>query len=333
VAQFKAGNIWSTVHRNEDMLPAKKENPALNLLQGADFPKTPWSLTFGYEGNSPFKDERMRQAVSMLIDREAVIDVIAGRPGFQAEGIEMPVRYATVVGAGWEGYWLDPQDEKKFGPNAKFYKTDVAEAKKLISAAGFGSGVDTSWFYSAGQIYGAAYAQVSEMVPGMLAEGGIRAKAEPKEYGTDWLPNYYYGYANANKGFNGVMFRGEQTYPTMGTQFFATFHKSGPRFVGVTDTGNNAQQGDPKLNSDIEKIRAEFDVEKQRTLVQDLIRYMAGKSYNIPTGFPVSTPALSLQWPVIGNLGVYNGSTGSSSAGELGLNLWIDPSKQPLGTG
>ena len=44
---------------------------------------------------------------------------------------------AVFVGAVWEGYWVDPLDEKKFGPNSKYFKLNIAEAKKLMTAAGF----------------------------------------------------------------------------------------------------------------------------------------------------------------------------------------------------
>jgi hypothetical protein len=44
----------------------------------------------------------MRQAVSMLIDRELIIDVDSNRPAFAAEGINIKPRYHTVIGAGAE---------------------------------------------------------------------------------------------------------------------------------------------------------------------------------------------------------------------------------------
>ena len=74
-----------------------------------------YMLLFGYEGNSPFKDVRMRQAASMLIDREGYIDVIDNREGFAKDGLELDVAYNSIVSAGWTGFYLDPKDEKAFG--------------------------------------------------------------------------------------------------------------------------------------------------------------------------------------------------------------------------
>ncbi|HXH22935.1 MAG TPA: ABC transporter substrate-binding protein [Dehalococcoidia bacterium] len=332
LSQFKAGNVWTPVHRQEDILPTKKDLPVLNLLQGADFPKTPWFLSFGYEGNSPFKDERMRQAVSLIFDKETIIDITSNRPAFESQGLPIPVRYMATIGPGWEGYWIDPQDEKKFGANSKYYKYDVPEAKKLMAAAGY-TGSEVALYYNQGQQYGTQYLQVGEALAGMFNDGGLKTKSDPREYQNDWLPNFYYGYAAGNKGFTGVKWMAERTYPTVASQLFATLHKDGPRFVGMTPTGNNAQQGDPKVNADVEKIRNEFDLEKQQALVHDLLRYMAGKAYYIPVQFPVGTPGFSLYWPCVSNLGAYVGFAGSNTAAETGLHLWIDTTKPPLGPG
>ena len=92
-------------------------------------------VQFGYEGNSPFKDMRMRQAASMLIDREGYIDVIDNRDGFDKDGLDW--KSPTTQSSAQAGRLLPgPQGQKTFGHNPKYLKHNVAEAKKLISAAG-----------------------------------------------------------------------------------------------------------------------------------------------------------------------------------------------------
>jgi peptide/nickel transport system substrate-binding protein len=330
LSQFKAGNIWVTVARQEDVVQVKKDIPALLLRQSETFATTPSFFSFGYEENSPFKDQRVRQAVSMLIDRELMADAINGRDKFVKEGLTVPTRYHTVVGAGWDGFWIDPQDSKTFGPNAKYLITDVAEAKKLLSAAGFPNGFETNLFYNGGQQYGSAYTNVANIIPGMLSEGGIKVKQSPHDYQTDYLPNYYYAYAaGKTTGFNGIIWGAERGYPTVASQIFATMHKDGPRFHGMTPDGKEAWKGDPKVNSMIEQIRTEFDLKKQQSLVQDFIRYMTGQAYNIP--YPVDTLGFGAYWPVIGNLGVLRTYAGGNGVVETaGASWWIDTSKPPL---
>jgi ABC-type transport system substrate-binding protein len=277
----------------------------------------------------------MRQAVAMLIDREAFADVISNRPKFRAEGLDVPVRYHTVVGAAWQGYWIDPLDDKEFGPNAKYLKYNAAEAKKLMEAAGFKNGIDTTFYYSLGAQYGTEYTQVAEIFPGMFTQGGVRGKPEGKDYNTEWLPNIYWGYLSKEfaegkkKGYNGIMYGLERGYPTVAAQLAATLHKDGERFHGLTPDGKNAHLGDPKLNDQIEKVKLEFDLKKQQGMVQDIIRYVAQRAYNVPATY--ARLAFDLTWPVIGNYGVFRTYNSGNVIGESRLNWWINDAAPPVG--
>jgi ABC-type transport system substrate-binding protein len=336
LSQFKAGNIWNNVGvTQDDIVPTKRDVPALLLRQGEQHAVTPSWVAFGYEGDSPFKDIRVRQALIMSIDRELLVDVISNREKFRADGLDIPVRYHTVVGAGWEGYWIDPLNEKEFGPNAKYLKYNPDEAKKLLSAAGKANGVDFNFYYSLGAQYGAEYTRVADIFPGMLAEAGFRANIQPKEYSTDYLPNIYFGYVSKDfesgkvKGYNGMVYGLDRGYPTVASQMMATQHKDGPRFRGMTPTGSNAHLGDPKINTLAEQIRGEFDLEKQQSLVHELIKYEAQQCYYSPATY--SRLNYGLDWPVIGNLGVYRSYNASNPIGETTLHWWMDNSKPPVG--
>ena len=73
LAQFKAGNIysstWVVAPNQTDMLQTKKDVPQTLLRQSTAFSTDPHKTTFGYAEGSPFRDERMRKALSLLIDR------------------------------------------------------------------------------------------------------------------------------------------------------------------------------------------------------------------------------------------------------------------------
>ena len=76
LTQFLAGKVYASVPNSLDVLQTKQDVPELLLMQDVAFPSTTSSYhcTFGYEGDSPFKDVRIRQALSMSVDREAMID-------------------------------------------------------------------------------------------------------------------------------------------------------------------------------------------------------------------------------------------------------------------
>ncbi|HXH20455.1 MAG TPA: ABC transporter substrate-binding protein [Dehalococcoidia bacterium] len=336
LAQFKAGNIWTDVHGllQTDIPQTIKDVPQGLVYQDDSFPTGVSShIRFGYEGNSVFKDERMRQAVSLLIDREAFANVVHNKDGLAREGLDIPIAYHTIVGAGWAGYWIDPYNEKEFGPNHKYLKLDIAEAKKLMSAAGYANGVDVDLIYNADNNYGATYHLIKDVFAGNLRDGGIRSRENPIPYQT-YYDNYYLGYVRAAyesgrvKGFNGLVYAAHKSYPTVASQLFGTFHKDGSLFQGLTDTGNNAHLGDPKVNAMIEQIQREFDIEKQQALVKDFIRYMTGKAYQVPR--PVGAKNFGVYWPVIRNIGAYVTYPGGNAAVESTIHWWLDQTQPPV---
>jgi hypothetical protein len=121
MAQFRAGNIYSDVMGGFggfqlEIVPAHKDLPETVIHEEPVFPeRNIWYMTFGFDGNSPFKDTRMRQAMSMMIDRDGYLDVIDNRQKFAEQGLQLNYKLCTILGAGWGDYWLDPNDTKAFG--------------------------------------------------------------------------------------------------------------------------------------------------------------------------------------------------------------------------
>ena len=73
------------------------QDPLYNSMTSAP------NVSFGYEGNSIFRDTRVRQAMSMAIDREAFADVIENIDRFAADGIHIEWGINTHMGQtfGW----------------------------------------------------------------------------------------------------------------------------------------------------------------------------------------------------------------------------------------
>src|SRR5262249_18442541 len=147
------GNIWggAALIKQEDVLDLKKDLPQLNMIQGDYGIDTPL-IFFGFRG--PFKDVRLRQAVAYVIDRDLIAETLSDSKRFEAAGLPKAVRINTHVGAGWDE-WLDPFGNQ-FGPNARYYRQEIAEAKKLLQAAGVNGKLKTKFYYPADG-YGATY--------------------------------------------------------------------------------------------------------------------------------------------------------------------------------
>ncbi|HLF78722.1 MAG TPA: ABC transporter substrate-binding protein [Dehalococcoidia bacterium] len=334
LAHFKAGSIYTSIVSQDDVLPTKRELPDLLLRKADTYSVAPSSIAFGYN-ELAWRDERLRQAVSLLIDRETLIDLRTNRRAFTDAGLSLDTRYHTAVAAGWEGYWVDPLNEGQFGPNGRYYRFDPAEARKLLSAGGYDGGIETLLHYNGGNEYGPSYNRSAELLAGMLRDGDINASLIPHDFANDWQPNYnlsYAGVANPGKplpGFPGIAYRSMGSYPTPAMQLFSSLHRAGSRFHGMSLDGKNPHLGDPDLNRMLEEMRREFDIKKQQTFALDIARFVARKAYVIPM-LPFAALNYSLSWPVMGNLGVFRGWPGGSAPTETALHHWLDTTKAPL---
>jgi ABC-type transport system substrate-binding protein len=325
LAQLRAGNVYGGVGVHaEDILQTKSDLPDLILRQGS-FNRLWYNSWFGYSGNSPFKDKRVRQAWSMSYDRDLWIETIAATADFVKAGLPVSTRWHSHFPSGLEGWWVNPQDEKAFGPNAKYFKFDPTSAKQLLSAAGFANGPDAQAAYIATLQYGTTFPNQCQIQIGFANDVGFKTKVSNPDYQTDWLNKYYYG-----KGtFDGIALGADNPELDPGVFTFLRFHPSGGRFKGFSVDGSDPSKGDPTVTGIIEKMRQEFDVAKRKDLAKQYQQYMADAMYAIP--FPGQAAPFALSWPALGNSGVYNvGGEGYGAGTETVPFLWLDVTKPPL---
>ncbi|WP_411809990.1 glutathione ABC transporter substrate-binding protein [Alkalihalophilus marmarensis] len=108
----------------------------------------------------PFDDVRVRQAINLAIDTEAIVDHVYNGVGIKAEGPMGP--------AVW-GY----------DPDLKGYDQDIEEAKRLLAEAGYENGFDTTIWTNDNR----ERMDVTEVVQSQLAEVGINVSIEVLEWG------------------------------------------------------------------------------------------------------------------------------------------------------
>jgi ABC-type transport system substrate-binding protein len=338
-AQFRTGNIYSDVMGGFggfqlDIVPTHKDLPATQIYQVPVFPERDiWYMTFGYDGNSPFKDTRVRQAMSMSIDREAYADAIDNRDKFAQQGLDLQWKYCTILGAGWGDYWLDPDDPGKFGPNAKYLHHNVQDAKALMAAAGFPNGTDFDFYWLNDNTFGALYNSIVQLYQAMFQDVGLKGnlKGLPFNSWVDQIVQAYFYQETLNgtrHGYTGAQLMAERPFPTAASLISSSLHYLGGAFHGMTPDGKDPHKGDPKINDLSEKIGLEFDRQKQIDLVHQVIQYTTQQSYYIPQG--TSAKQYQLIWPVLSGFNALTAPPDFTNWGDALLDIWIDSSKAPL---
>ena len=316
-AQFRAGNLYQTAFPRLEMVGAKRDNPAL-LMFPTDPPATE-RVYFGQNPDSPWVDERLRRAFHRVIDRDAFVRAAYDVDFFEKEGLTVEQFWEGSFGANsWQGWVLDPKSEKDYGEAQKNFVMDIAEAKKLVQAAGKQVPFHFVWVRSAPGPTSFAQPIYDRMaiVEGMVRDSGVFTfEFKDLEWGTEWAPQI----RQSGGKFTGTSWGPDTASPDPAVAAFFVYHPKGGYFEG----------GDEKLAQLALDIRREFDSEKRKKLVHDLLRYDAVKMFNQKIGVAAS---FDLAWPVVRNVGVFRGGTNwldIRTGSEL--KAWIDPTKPPLG--
>jgi peptide/nickel transport system substrate-binding protein len=188
---------------------------------------------------SPFKDKRVRQAANYAINRPSM---------------EKDLLRGVVPAAG------QCATSGSFGYNAnvKPYAYDPAKAKALLTEAGFANGFPVKIDVIPGNF--PADTETYQLVAQNLNSVGIKAELEAVTY-AQWLQKYTPGPEAKSMGFNDIFQNGCQLFTAHPLDAFPNLscRKAQPSYCDATEM---------KL---IEAIEAEFDVEKQRKLVSELL--------------------------------------------------------------
>jgi ABC-type transport system substrate-binding protein len=330
LAQFKTGSVYGPagvrgfIVNAQDVIQTKREVPALNLYL-EDPPAMSEFAFFGWNpalGNAtPFRDKRLRQAFSMSLDRDLWIDTFYETSKFHAEGIPMESVWNSVLTTTWPGWWLDPKG-KDLGDAAKNYQLNLAEAKKLVSAAGLQPSQEIKAQYPLTG-YSAVYLKHVEVMMNFAKEAGINMVTTPVSFTTEWRPKV----ADVQGDFEGVSFRPDATggLPHPVEFMYAGFHhEAGAGYTGFFSSNSTFQKGDPRLDDILSKARREFDVKKQQAGLFEMQKIVADEMYIVR--MPGSSNTFVMSWPAVRNEQVWVGDTTLR-------NMWLDPTKPPLGQG
>ncbi|HEY0420747.1 MAG TPA: ABC transporter substrate-binding protein, partial [Acetobacteraceae bacterium] len=202
--------------------------------------------------HNPFKDGRVREAMSLAIDRAALVAQVM-------QGFAVPVSQA--VPAGFFGY----------SPNIKPVAANPERARSLLAEAGYGQGFQAE--LSCPNDRFANDAQICEAVAQQLARVGINATvaAMPSAVFFPRRGRHEFGLHMAGWG----SLTGESSY------FLGAHVHSTNRAMGLGSINTNGIS-DPEIDRLIEQARPVLDDARRRTLLEQAMELTIARNWVIP---------------------------------------------------
>jgi len=259
-AQFTAGKLDEIAPSVNDVQSMKRENPAAESITLPTGSPGCLYMQLG-DPTSPFQDIRLRRAVSMSIDRDAM-----GKAFFQGDYSVSLFVPRTL------GKWA--ADISDLDPStAHFYKYNPPEAKQLLDAAGQ-SHLELKLIYVTGGFSTPAYRSQAEMISSQLNDIGLRCQLVAHDYVKDFIDTgkgSRQGYFDKN-----ALVYGAQTQYTTADEFVFSY------FDSKSDS-NNDRLSDPKLDAIIDKARTIVNQDQSLAAYKEIQKYVADQMYAILT--------------------------------------------------
>jgi len=259
LAQFTSGHLGMFQPHENDIPTAKRNNAAAQVISYFANSGDGYPPFFPFKDPaSPFQDIRMRQAVSLAIDRDTIQRVLFNNH----------TEPAYVLPVGFGKWALRPGDLSQ--QIAQAYRYDPARAKQLLAAAGFqGSRIKLGYITNFAPFSG-VLPPLAETISNMLNAIGLQSSLVECDY------------INCDiAGGKGARFGnrpGDEVY----LSGFSTF--SGPdealyNYYDSHSTANHDGLHDAGLDALIDKARSTLGEDAQVTAYKDAQRYMAEQVY------------------------------------------------------
>ena len=266
----------------KDVLKGRRPN-----LRTLESPSNVMSHIYMRTDKAPFSDVRVRRAMSMAINRQALIDNT-----YESVGAYNPPVPAALKD------WAIPFDQ--LGEGGQWYKHNVAAAKKLLSEAGHPNGFAATLDFTT---YGSTVlVDQMQLVLKDLKSVGIEAKLNQKEYGA-YISTTFYG------KYDSMAF-GPQT-PFLDPDNFLY----GQYYPG--ETKNHGLINDPVVADMLVRQRRTSDPAKRREVLFEIQKYLAKQQYY------VQMPSAVYIFVWDGALKNYSPNLGYDQGGRL-TAAWLD---------
>ncbi|HZU77680.1 MAG TPA: ABC transporter substrate-binding protein [Dehalococcoidia bacterium] len=210
----------------------------------------------------PFDDQRVRQALSLALDRPAMLQALGGGTGVP----DLPVpallrRFSTPLSA--------------LGDAARFYTRDLQAAKQLLAAAGHADGLSTTLTFT--PQYGDLFVKAAQLVQGYLREVGIQTTPVQLDYAR-YLTTAFRG------DFAGLAYAPREVYPDPDPYLSDYYLPGGLRYQ---DHSNDAA-----LQALVLAQRRATDLQTRVSLLAQIQRLLSETQYRV---YDVA-PAGAMAW-------------------------------------
>jgi len=193
----------------------------------------------------PLSDVRVRRALSLATDRKACLQTVLGA-GAGKVGAMVP---ESQVG-GYDGVGPMP-----------YYKTDVAAAKKLLTEAGYTSGIDLGDYIVVAA--NALDVQCAQILQQQWAKAGIKVNLKPME----------------TAPLIALWLKGDFTIMSIALSWSPDPDAIVTRLSSTHSQGKGLGMADAQLDKMIEDARAILDIGKRATAYQQIQKHIADQAY------------------------------------------------------
>ena len=226
-------------------------------LQTAEYPNAVMSHISMRTDKAPFSDVRVRRAMSLAIHRQGIIEAVYEGVG----ALNPPVPAALKE-------WSVPMNQ--LGEGGRWYKYDLAQAKKLMAEAGHPNGFPATMDFTT---YGSTVmVDISQLVLKHLKDIGIDVKVNQKEYGA-YISTSFYG------KFDSMTFGPQTGFQEPDNFLYGQYYPG--------ELKNQSHINDPIVADMLVRQRRTHDVAKRREVIYDIQRHLANQQYYVQLGSPV----------------------------------------------
>ena len=295
LAQFTTGKLDMLMVDQNGLDEAKRQNPKAIVVAAPN--PSPYELYGRLDmPSSPFSDIRVRRAISMAIDREAI-----GKAVFNGQ------YHNNGVLALSKGKWALPPNQ--LGQASQYLTYNLDAAKKLVAESGMGDQLRK--FVYPQNAYGPQFDTIAQMINPMLNAAGFKTQLIPVDYDNQFI--------NFGKGIASGHYDSDTLVLSILLSSGSPAEQELFDNLSLGGSSNHSFVNDPQLTDMVTKMVGLTNEQERLKIAQDVQRYVADKLYYI-TALPTGNQYTLLQ-PRVRN---WSYTLGQDVAGtEAYSKLWL----------